>query len=103
MVDLVTVQDLFLAIRKDDREKFDVIITRYQCTDLCFGRFPVLSLCYLFGAKKIIKQYESHLLEVKSYKKVDENILIYQQILLLDYLLHIKHTYYIISEEYQHE
>ncbi len=76
-MDLSVAQDLFLAIRNDDYHNFDVIISRYHCSDLCYGRFPVLSLCYLFNAKKIIKQYESHLLEVNKYIKIPENAIIY--------------------------
>jgi hypothetical protein len=47
--------------------------------ELSFGRFPILSLCYLYGAKKILKNHKVSLLKIKDYKVVDEEIDLYQK------------------------
>lgn len=46
---------------------------------ICFGRFPLLSVCYLYRAKKIIKIYEKQLLEIDDYEKVFEPYEIYDK------------------------
>ncbi len=60
---------LFEAIKKDNLQEFSSFIKDNESISL--GRFPLLSLCYLYNSKKIIKNYEERLLDVKDYKIVE--------------------------------
>jgi len=66
-------QEVFNSIRSDDVNVFSSRVSeRRGILSYCFGRFPVLSLCYLYRSKKILKKFEVDLLAVKSYTQVDE-------------------------------
>ena len=64
------------AIKQDDLALFSVLTDKSK--NLLFGRFPLLSLCYLYNAKHIIKKFETELLKVTNYNLVQENVEIYQ-------------------------
>ena len=68
---------LLNAIKTDNLVLFSSEIK--GCENVCFGRFPLLSLCYLYNAKKIIKNYKNKLLEVRIYKVVTEPIELYKK------------------------
>ena len=72
----VEYDNLFESIKLDNLILFSSYIEGKE--NLCFGRFPILSLCYLFGAKKIAKEYTSKLSKIKNYKVVDENLEIFK-------------------------
>ena len=65
------------SIKADNLMDFSQLVKDNQ--NLCFGRFPILSICYLYGAKKIIKSYESKLCQIKEYKIVDESFEVYNK------------------------
>ena len=56
---------LFEAIKNDNIELFSSLITKNE--NISFGRFPLLTLCYLYKAKTIIKDYEKQLLQISKY------------------------------------
>ncbi len=60
--------NILLIIKQDNVQEFSKIYDQYK--GISIGRFPILSLCYLYDARKIIKQYEKKLLQVKSYERV---------------------------------
>ncbi len=63
---------LLAAIKKDDltafKKEFNKDTEKYS-----FGRFPLLSLCYLYGSVKIALTYEKKLLSVSRYTIVEED------------------------------
>lgn len=53
---------LLASIRKDDAQTFGTMMTpEVLCT--VFGRFPLLSLLYLYGARRIVKSYFPELIK----------------------------------------
>lgn len=58
------------AIKSDDLVLFSEYVKGKE--NYSFGRFPLLSLMYLYGAKKIIKKYRDALGLIKNYQQVDE-------------------------------
>ena len=66
------VEEIFRAIKKDDVQSFEKCYQQGRTKELAFGRFPLLSLCYLYKARKIISKYEDELLRVKNYIQVEE-------------------------------
>lgn len=49
---------VFEAVKQDDAEAFGILIDKKRSLlSLCYGRFPLLSLCYLYKSKKIIAAY----------------------------------------------
>ena len=63
---------LFDAVKKDDCETFFNLTKNTRLGSTCFGRFPVLSLMYLYGSDKLVKNFEKKLLDVGVYTVVDE-------------------------------
>ncbi len=68
---------LFEAIKKDDAKSFSSIMLSNSDLNICFGRFPILSLCYLYGSYKILEKYEKFLMPIHNYNVVDEYYEIY--------------------------
>lgn len=76
----VATNDIFQAIKNDDLVLFSSLIQGKE--NFSFGRFPLLSLCYLYKAKKIVKKYKDVLLEVQkteNYYIVAEKFEIYKK------------------------
>ena len=65
---------LFQAIKKDDIKAFSALTENAQCGEYRLGRFPVLSLLYLYRSRKILKEYEESFLKVSSYEELGEPI-----------------------------
>lgn len=63
---------LLEAVKKDDCEAFFNLTKNTRLGSTCFGRFPVLSLMYLYGSDNLVKHFEKKLLEVGVYTVVDE-------------------------------
>ena len=80
-MDQVDYKDILYAIKTDNLVLFSNFIKDNEY--LCFGRFPILSLCYLFNARKIIKKYKADLCLIKDYTIVDEDFEIYQKFRLV--------------------
>lgn len=67
---------IFITIKRDDVYSFSRLIK--DNVNLSFGRFPILSLCYLYNAKNIIKKFKKRFYKISEYKKVDEYVEIYK-------------------------
>lgn len=72
-------KELFEAIKRDDSAEFQRLMTSKSDLSISFGRFPVLSVCYLYDSFGIIHKYESLLLTVKSYSECEEYYEIYKK------------------------
>ena len=60
------------AIKKDDLAAFGKLIDK-ETEKYSFGRFPLLSLCYLYGSVKIALFYEKRLLKLSRYTQISED------------------------------
>ena len=69
--------EIFNAIKADDIKSFETHVSKGAVLNISFGRFPILSLCYLYNAKKIIAKYEDRLLSISTYTRVEENLEMY--------------------------
>lgn len=68
------------AIKSDDLILFSRLITeKKQLLHLCYGHFPILSACYLYQSKKIVKEYEEKLSSISNYDIVDEDFEVYKK------------------------
>ena len=65
--------EILKAIKADDIKAFRACMKNAVALSISFGRFPILSLCYLYNSRKIIKEYEDKLLGVRSYTIYPEN------------------------------
>lgn len=72
-INLGKVSDVLEAIKKDRVSSFKHLVENRDYMSLCFGRFPILSLCYLWGSWNIIAKYEKQLASIKDYIFVDED------------------------------
>ena len=72
----VDYKSIFEAIKSNDLILFASKIKGNE--NLSFGRFPILSLCYLYNAKKIITYYEKQLCKITQYKVTIEYFEIYK-------------------------
>ncbi|MEG1395268.1 MAG: hypothetical protein RSD04_05895, partial [Clostridia bacterium] len=66
-------KEILIAIKSDNAEAFGGYVSAKENLSICYGKFPILSLCYLFGSKKIIKLYENELLNITKYSKKDDD------------------------------
>lgn len=70
--DIQLSQQVSDAVKRDDSDAFNKIAgVDNRCFSLCFGRFPVLSLCYLFNAKKIAAEHEKRFLAMDVFEGGD--------------------------------
>lgn len=63
---------LLAAVKKDDLAAFKKLCDK-ETEKYSFGRFPLLSLCYLYGSGKIAFAYEKKLLTLSRYTTVEED------------------------------
>ena len=56
---------LFEAIKRDDVKSFSFVMQSNSDLNVCFGRFPLLSLFYLYESYKILDKY---------YKETNRNL-----------------------------
>lgn len=68
--------NLYNAIKEDNLQAFSSLVVKNE--NICFGRFPLLTLCYLYNSKKILKKFSKQLLNIKNYKVVEEYYQIYK-------------------------
>ena len=62
---------LHIAIKEDDVKAFDKLITQ-KLLALCLGRFPLLSLCYMYQSTLILSKYEEQLLAINSANYIND-------------------------------
>ncbi|MDD3947389.1 MAG: hypothetical protein PHI19_06080 [Clostridia bacterium] len=75
-----TAKRILEAVKKDDLKLFSALFEQKKgVVSLCFGRFPLLSLCYLYSANKILASFEKLLLQVGSYLAVEEDFISYKK------------------------
>ena len=65
-------RELFEAIKKDDLKSFRFVMVSNSDLNISFGRFPILSLLYLYESYNILKVYEKDLLPIRNYKREEE-------------------------------
>lgn len=63
---------IHIAIKEDDVKAFDQLITQ-KLLCLSLGRFPLLSLCYMYQSTLILSKYEKQLQEITSQNYIKEN------------------------------
>lgn len=64
----------FEAIKKDDAAAFAELKKNDRIGAYRYGRFPALSLMYLYNSKKLLKAYEEELLKISDYTAADEPV-----------------------------
>lgn len=70
---------IYEAIKSDDVNLFTSFVVSKNELSLCFGRFPILSLCYLFKSRKILSKFENQLYVINKFEVVDEYFEIYKE------------------------
>ncbi|MBQ9791851.1 MAG: hypothetical protein IJW28_04610, partial [Clostridia bacterium] len=72
--------NIFEAIKSDDLVTFSALMSseNEKMFSLSFGRFPILTLCYMYGAKKIVSMYEDRLIKIGNYVITFEPFEIYE-------------------------
>ena len=63
---------LLEAIVKDDIKAFQALMEEAQCGMVRLGRFPVLSLLYLYKSKRIISAYEDSFIKITNWEEMRE-------------------------------
>ena len=64
--------NLLQGIKKDDIKEFDALMEKAQCGAYRLGRFPVLSLLYLYKSRKILSAYEEMFLKTTNSVTLSE-------------------------------
>lgn len=72
MTQQTTEEKLLQAIKKDDVKAFDALMKNAQCGAYRLGRFPVLSLMYLYKSRKILSEYEASFLQIANFEELRE-------------------------------
>ena len=70
---------LLEAIKKDDLKSFSLLMPTNADLNLCYGRFPILSLLYLYSSFKILSKFEKFLLPIHNFRVVEERNEIYKK------------------------
>ena len=65
-------EKLYQAIKNDDIHEFKDCMDTNYCGSLRLGRFPVLSVMYLYNSRKLIRTYEKKFLKHNSWQDVGE-------------------------------
>lgn len=65
-------ESLLKAVKKDDKKAFDALMEKAQCGAYRLGRFPVLSLMYLYKSHKLLAAYEAKFLKITGFKPLQE-------------------------------
>lgn len=65
-------EELFVSIKKDDLKSFSSIMISNSDLNIRFGRFPILSLLYLYESNSILLKYEKLLFMVNKFEEVFE-------------------------------
>lgn len=65
-------EKLFQAIKNDDVKEFKDCMDTNYCGSLRLGRFPVLSVMYLYDSRRLLHAYEKKFLKHNSWQDVGE-------------------------------
>ncbi len=65
-------EELFVSIKEDNLKSFSSIMLSNSDLNIRFGRFPILSLLYLYKSYNILSRYEKLLLPINKFEKVFE-------------------------------
>lgn len=65
-------ESLLQAIKQDDGKAFDALPEKAKHGTYRLGRFPVLSLMYLYKARRLISAYEESFLKISNYDTLRE-------------------------------
>lgn len=83
MEDIVVNENIYKnileSIKKDDLKMFTSLTLADKFYDLSYGRFPILSICYLYGSNRILSKFEKKLKEVKTYSIIYEDLDVYKK------------------------
>ncbi|NCB48020.1 MAG: hypothetical protein EOM55_00080 [Clostridia bacterium] len=71
-------REIIETIKRDDLAFFSQLFSQEKLLNISFGRFPILSICYLYNAKKIIKNFERKLLRINNFERVSEPFSVYK-------------------------
>ena len=66
------VEKLFQALKKDNVKEFESCMEISNCGSLRLGRFPVLSVMYLYNARRLLRAYEKRFLKHNSWQDIGE-------------------------------
>lgn len=70
----IIAQKAFEAIKNDDVSAYETLSQSDRIGAYRYGRFPALSLMYLYKSKKLIRTYEGELLKISDYASVSEPV-----------------------------
>lgn len=70
-------KQLFEAIKKDDLKSFSSLMPTNSDLNLCYGRFPILSIMYLYSSFKLISKYEKLLMPIHNFNRTFEPFELY--------------------------
>ena len=56
-------EGLLQAVKKDDKKAFGALVKTARADKCRLGRFPVLSLMYMYKSRRLISAYEGELLK----------------------------------------
>ena len=73
----VAIYNLIETIQTDNLSLFSAYVKGNE--NICMGRFPLLTLCYMYNAKSILSRYRKDLAKISSYKFVEEPTILYKQ------------------------
>ena len=65
-------ENLLEVIVKDDVKAFNAMMENAQCGSYRLGRFPVLSIMYLYKSRKILSAYEEKFIKITSWEPLRE-------------------------------
>lgn len=65
-------EELFVAIKEDSLVSFSSVMLSNSDLNIRFGRFPILSLLYLYGSYSILSKYEKLLIPINKFEEVFE-------------------------------
>ena len=66
------VEKLFQALENDNLKEFSSCMEQSNCGPLRLGRFPVLSVMYMYNSRRLLHVYEKRFLKHNSWKDVGE-------------------------------
>lgn len=72
-------KEIYLAIKADDLKKFSSLFSDAEKLNVRLGRFPLLSVLYLFGAYQILDKYEKQLIPIRRYEELPEPYEVYAE------------------------
>lgn len=66
------------AMKNDDLKSFSFLMPTNADLNLCFGRFPILSILYMYSSFNILAKYEKALMPIHNFRIVEERIGLYK-------------------------